>query len=59
VVDVSPDSDWTLVRVWWPPSEALGTSAWPVQGFIYSGNLMSHERIVQTIPLAVHAALDD
>ena len=20
VVDVSPDNDWTLVRVWWPPT---------------------------------------
>ncbi|HEX3994818.1 MAG TPA: CHAP domain-containing protein [Acetobacteraceae bacterium] len=59
VVDVSPDSDWTLVRVWWPPSEALGSSAWPVQGFIYSENLTSHQRIKQNIPIAVHAALDD
>ena len=59
VVDVSPDADWSLVRVWWPPSQTLGTSAYPVLGFIYSGNSTSHQRIVQNVPVAVHMALGD
>lgn len=34
-VDVSPDNDWSLVRVWYAPIQDLGTTAWPVAGFIY------------------------
>jgi surface antigen len=35
VVDVSPDNDWSAVRVWYAPTQDLGASQWPVQGFIY------------------------
>ena len=35
VIDVSPDNDWSAVRVWYAPLQALGGSHWPVQGFIY------------------------
>lgn len=35
VVDVSPDNNWSEVRVWYAPIQALGGSHWPVQGFIY------------------------
>ena len=59
VVDVSPGADWSLVRVWWPPSETLGSTVYTVRGFIYSGNLTSHQRIVQNVPVAVHMALGD
>ncbi len=34
-VDVSENNDWSRVRVWYHPLQALGTTAWPVQGFIY------------------------
>jgi surface antigen len=34
-VDVSPDNDWSEVRVWFDPIQNLGTTHWPVQGFIY------------------------
>jgi len=34
-VDVSPDNDWSEVRVWFAPIEGLGSTHWPVQGFIY------------------------
>ena len=37
VVDVSPDNDWSEVRVWYAPIGDLGGTHWPVQGFIYSG----------------------
>ena len=33
--DVSLANDWSSVRVWYASSEALGTTAWPVSGFIY------------------------
>jgi hypothetical protein len=57
VVDVSPYGDWTLVRVWWPPANALGATTYPVLGFIYSGYPTSHDRIVRAVPGAVHVAL--
>ncbi len=34
-VDVSPGNDWSEVRVWFDPIQGLGTTHWPVQGFIY------------------------
>lgn len=34
-IDVSPDNDWSAVRVWFDPIRNLGTTHWPVQGFIY------------------------
>jgi len=37
VIDVSPANDWSEVRVWYAPIQALGGSVWPVQGFIYPG----------------------
>ncbi|WP_225207735.1 CHAP domain-containing protein [Novosphingobium huizhouense] len=35
-VDVSPDNDWSEVRVWYAPLGDLGTTHWPVNGFIYN-----------------------
>ena len=35
-VDVSPNNDWTQVRVWYAPINDLGRTAWPVDGFIYT-----------------------
>lgn len=37
VIDVSPANDWSEVRVWYAPIQAIGGSVWPVQGFIYPG----------------------
>jgi surface antigen len=36
-IDVSPDNDWSQVRVWFAPIQGLGITAWPVNGFIYPG----------------------
>lgn len=35
-IDISPANDWSEVRVWYAPLQDLGTTAWPVQGFIYN-----------------------
>jgi surface antigen len=35
-IDVSPDNDWSEVRVWFAPIQALGTTHWPIAGFIYN-----------------------
>ena len=34
-VDVSEANDWSAVRVWFAPIQALGTTHWPLNGFIY------------------------
>ncbi|WP_379486990.1 CHAP domain-containing protein [Novosphingobium soli] len=35
-LDVSPDNDWSQVRIWYAPIHGLGTTHWPVSGFIYN-----------------------
>jgi surface antigen len=35
-IDVSPGNDWSQVRVWYHPLQALGKTRWPVHGFIYA-----------------------
>ena len=34
-VDVSDNNDWSAVRVWFAPIASLGTTRWPLNGFIY------------------------
>ncbi len=36
VVDVSPNGDWSLVKVWNDPSHNLGATTYPTYGFIYA-----------------------
>ena len=52
VIDVSPDNDWSSVRVWYAPLQALGGSHWPVQGFIYASAPKRGEKLVQPISKA-------
>ncbi|PTS83896.1 MULTISPECIES: CHAP domain-containing protein [unclassified Caulobacter] len=35
VVDVSPNGDWSEVKVWYDPIRDLGTTVYPTHGFIY------------------------
>lgn len=34
VMDVSPDNDWSRVRVWWAPAHQMGDTVYPTYGFI-------------------------
>ena len=55
-VDVSPNNDWSEVRVWYHPLQALGTTRWPVQGFIYSdgkAKARPQQRFAQAAPAPV------
>lgn len=45
-VDVSPENDWSQVRVWYAPIGNLGTTAWPVNGFIYPDKPGKAERLI-------------
>lgn len=45
LVDDSPANDWSRVRVWWKGAQGLGTSSYPVYGFIYGTSATSGARI--------------
>jgi len=56
VVDVSRANDWSEVRVWYDPLQALGTTRWPVQGFIYpdaKARARPQQRLAQAAPAPV------
>jgi surface antigen len=59
VRDVSYRGDWSQVRVWWPPGDALGATVYSVLGFIYSGYKTNHDDIVRAVPRAVRVALGE
>lgn len=56
VLDVSPDGDWSVVRVWWPPSGVLGTNAYGVFGFIRPERPASHDGLMAATPGAIRLA---
>jgi hypothetical protein len=41
VVDASEANDWSRVRVWYSPTNALGGTEWPLRGFIYPAKVRS------------------
>ena len=56
VVDVSPDGDWTAVRVWWPPSGQMGVTEYPAFGFIRPDYPFGHDRLIAAVPSAIRVA---
>ena len=59
VIDVSPDNDWTLVRVWWPPANAMGIAEYPAYGFIRPDRPASHDQLLADTPRAIRIAAGD
>lgn len=49
VVDVSPDNDWSRVRVWDTRDGVLGSRIYPVQGFIGPGRPHGDEERLATL----------
>lgn len=56
VIDVSENGDWSLVRMWWPPSGQMGTGAYPAFGFIRPDHPVGHDRLIAATPAAVRMA---
>ena len=60
-IDVSPGNDWSQVRVWYDPLQDLGTTAWPVAGFIYNerddGRELGGNRVLASADYAPPAKL--
>ena len=58
VIDISPDNDWSSVRVFWPPSNGMGAGEYPTYGFIRASRPLSHDQLLAATPRAVNLALD-
>jgi hypothetical protein len=56
VVDTSENGDWSVVRVWWPPSEQMGVSDYPAYGFIRPDHPEGHDQLIAATPAAVRTA---
>ena len=56
VLDVSEDNDWSVVRVWWPPTGTLGVTEYQANGFIRPERTLTHDRIMAATPSAVRLA---
>ncbi len=52
-IDVSPNNDWSEVRVWFAPIQRLGTTHWPLNGFIYPDKAKGDERLARPTLAAV------
>lgn len=57
-VDVSPAGDWSQVRVWYAGNRDLGTTVYPLAGFIYSGKAPAQTApALPTMTIATVAAI--
>jgi hypothetical protein len=56
VIDVSAGNDWSVVRLWWPPSGQMGIAEYAVRGFIRPDRPASHDQLIAATPRAVRLA---
>jgi hypothetical protein len=56
VLDISQDGDWSVVRVWWPPSGQMGVTDYGVYGFIRPDHPIGHDRLIAATPAAIRVA---
>ena len=56
VLDVSAANDWSVVRLWWPPSGQMGITEYAVRGFIRPDRPASHDQLIAETPRAVRLA---
>ena len=55
-IDVSPAGDWSAVRVWYAGNGDLGTSSYPLAGFIYPDKAPEAEAPLVPMTIATTAA---
>lgn len=53
VVDVSPQGDWSQVKVWFDPRRDLGTTTYPTYGFIYNHTVNGAGQAAKSAGLSV------
>ncbi len=49
VIDVSPENDWTRVRVWWPPAHSMGITTYRADGFILPPSPATHAELLRAV----------
>ncbi len=59
VIDISSANDWSMVRVWWPPTGEMGVSDYPAYGFIRSDRPTSHDQLIAATPRAIRLAANE
>ncbi|HEY6438894.1 MAG TPA: CHAP domain-containing protein [Acetobacteraceae bacterium] len=59
VIDVSAANDWSMVRVWWPPTDEMGVTEYPAYGFIRTDRPTSHDQLIAATPRAIRVAARD
>jgi surface antigen len=59
VVDVSAANDWSLVRVWWPPTGAMGVTEYAAYGFIRAQRPATHDQLAAATPAAIRLAASE
>jgi hypothetical protein len=59
VIDVSAENDWSMVRVWWPPTDEMGVTEYPAYGFIRTDRPTSHDQLIAATPRAIRVAARD
>lgn len=57
VIDVSANNDWSVVRIWWPPSGQMGITDYPAHGFIHADRPKSRAELLAQTPGAIQVAL--
>ena len=55
---VFPNAAGLEVRVWYPPVEQLGKTAYPAHGFIHPRRPATYAELARAIPAAARYALD-
>jgi CHAP domain-containing protein len=59
VVDTSSANDWSLVKIWWPPSGEMGNTAYPAFGFIRPERPATHDQLIAATPHAIRLASNE
>jgi hypothetical protein len=59
VTDVSAANDWSVVRVWWPPTGEMGVTGYPAYGFIRADRPATHDQIIAATPQAIRLAANE
>jgi hypothetical protein len=59
VIDISAANDWSMVRVWWPPTGEMGVSEYSAYGFIRPGRPVTHDQLIAATPRAVRLAANE
>ena len=59
VIDVSAANDWSVVRVWWPPSGEMGVTEYPPTASSGRTGRRSHDQLIAATPRAIRLAASE